>query len=68
MRDRTRQISSLSIFVGAHDGQDTAAKIDVRRHRGECVVLRVVVVDLEEQALAEQFERAEIMLPIRIVP
>jgi hypothetical protein len=53
VRDRTRQISSLSIFVGAHNGQDTATKIDVRRHRGEGVVVRVVLVDLEEKALAE---------------
>ncbi len=56
MRDRTRKISSFSPFVGAHDGQDAAAKIDVRWGRGESGAFWVVVIDLEEEALGEQFE------------
>jgi hypothetical protein len=56
-----------SILLGEHDGDDALGNGGIRWVRGEISKRFIVIVDLEKDVVAVDFERAKVVLFVRIV-
>jgi hypothetical protein len=65
--ERPKRLDVVSIFFGEHDRNHTLGHHGIGRIAGAAGQGRVVIIDLEKDRVTVDFERAEIVLFMRIV-